>query len=179
MITIISDGKMNYIGEDLVKEMTGKGHQVEHISLEGVTIKPCTNCGGCTYKTYGKCVVRDDGDWIFPKVIQSDVILFVTPIVFGSYSFPIKRLFDKFALIMERFYYIENKELVKGGMQGRKFKFFVLGAIDTILAEEEQAFQKLHHENLRITRGVGKAFLMNSILTTDMKKQITEEVLKA
>lgn len=179
MITIITDGKMNYIGEGLVKEMIGKGHQVEHISLEGVTIKPCTNCGGCTYKTYGKCVVRDDGDWIFPKVIQSDVILFVTPIVFGSYSFPIKRLFDKFALIMERFYYIENKELVKGGMQGRKFKFFVLGSTDSLLTEEEQAFQKLHHENLRITRGVGKAFLMNSILTTDMKKQITEEVLKA
>lgn len=179
MITIISDGKMNYIGEELVKELTGKGLQTEYISLEGVTIKPCTNCGGCTYKTYGKCVVRDDGDWIFPKVIQSDVILFVTPIVFGSYSFPIKRLFDKFALIMDRYYYIENKELVKGGMQGKRFKFFVLGATDIILAEEEQAFLKLHHENLRITRGVGRVFFMDSILTTDMKKQITEEVSKA
>jgi multimeric flavodoxin WrbA len=144
-----------------------------------VQVKPCVSCGGCTYKTYGRCVVRDDGDWIYPKVIGAEILIFVTPITFGSYSFKMKRVLDKFGLIMDRRYYLENKELVKGGMQGRQFKFFVLGIKKNCIDEEIEAFKKLHYENLIITRGKGKAYIVDTVLTSEMKNQIIGEVLMA
>jgi multimeric flavodoxin WrbA len=177
MVTIIADEGKSQIGSELFQELLLKGAQADYISLDGVQVKPCVNCDGCTYKTYGKCVIRDDGDWIYPKVIGADVLIFVTPITFGSYSFKIKRVFDKFGLIMDRHYFIENGELVKGGMQGRQFKFFVLGIKENYIDEEIEAFKKLYHENLVITRGVGKAYIVDTVLTPEMKNNITKEVL--
>lgn len=179
MITIIADEGNNHIGKELFQELTLKGTESDYVSLEGVQVKPCVSCGGCTYKTYGKCVIRDDGDWIYPKVLRSEVLIFVTPITFGSYSFKTKRVFDKFALVMDRHYFIENKELVKGGMLGRQFKFFTVGINENCIPEEIDAFKKVFRENLIITRGVGKAFIVENLLTPEMKDQITREVLRA
>lgn len=177
MITIIADERNNQIGRGLFQEFLSKGVDSEYISLEGVQVTPCLNCGGCIYKTYGKCVSRDDGDWICLKAACSDVILFVTPIIFGSYSFKIKRVFDKFGLIMDRHYFMKNGELVKGGMIGKQFKFFVVAHGENCMDEEIQAFKSLFHENLIITRGVGKAYIVDTMLTSEMKDQIVKEIL--
>lgn len=177
MITIIADEGNNQIGAELFQELSLKGAKAEYISLEGVQVKPCVSCGGCTYQTYGKCVVRDDGDWIYPKVISAEVLIFVTPITFGSYSFKTKRVLDKFGLIMDWHYFMENRELVKGGMQGRQFQFYVIGTGEGCIDEEIEAFKKLHHENLVITRGAGKTYIVDSALTSEMKASITKEVL--
>lgn len=179
MITIIADEGKGQIGSELYQELSLNGTGAEYISLDGVQVKPCVSCGGCTYKTYGRCVTRDDGDWIFPKVIGADVLIFVTPITFGSYSFKIKRVMDKLVLIMDRHYFMENGELVKGGMQGRQFKFYVLGIKENCIDDEIEAFKKLHYENLVITRGAGKAFIVDTVFTPEMKNNIMKEVLSA
>ncbi|ABX42209.1 flavodoxin family protein [Lachnoclostridium phytofermentans] len=179
MVTIIADEGKNQIGADLYQGFISKGVQAEYISLEHVEVKPCVSCGGCTYKTYGKCTVRDDGDFIYPKVIRSDVIIFVSPITFGSYSFKLKRVFDKFALIMDRHYFVEKKELVKGGKLGSKFKFFAIGDKENCIEEEITAFQNLFHENLVITKGIGNSYITEKSLSEGMRNQIIEEVRSA
>ncbi len=178
MIVIIADEGKQQIGLELQQTLITHEIQVEYISLDRVNVKPCVSCGGCTYKTYGKCVVRDDGDWIYPKVIGAEAVIFVTPITFGSYSFKIKRVFDKFALIMDRHYMVEQNELVKAGMKGKQFKFFVLGKNENCLEEEIKVFKRLHQENIIITRGTGKVFIIDSVLTSEMKENIAKEVLR-
>jgi Multimeric flavodoxin WrbA len=86
MITIVADEGNGQIGAELFRELSRRDVEGEYISLEGVQVKPCISCGGCTYKTYGRCVTRDDGDWIYPQIIKADVLIFVTPITYGSYS---------------------------------------------------------------------------------------------
>ncbi len=179
MITILADEGKGKIGAELFQELSLKTVKSEYISLEGIQVKPCINCGGCTYKTFGKCISRDDGDWIFPKVIGADILIFVTPITFGCYSSKIKRVMDKFGLIMDRHYFMENGELVKGGMQGKQFKFYVLGIRENCIDDEVEVFKKLHYENLIITRGLGKTFIVDMTLTTEMKYNIMKEVFNA
>ncbi len=178
MIVIIADEGKHQIGLELQQTLLTHGVQVEYISLENVNVKPCVSCGGCTYKTYGKCIVRDDGDWIYPKVIGAEAVFFVSPITFGSYSFKIKRVFDKFALIMDRHYMIEQNELVKAGMKGKQFKFFVLGMNENCLEEEIKVFKRLHQENIVITRGTGKVFIIDPMFTSELKENIAKEVLR-
>jgi multimeric flavodoxin WrbA len=180
MVTIIADEGKNQIGAELYQGFITKGVQAEYISLEHVEVKPCVNCGGCTYKTYGKCTVRDDGDFIYPKVLRSDVLIFVSPISFGGYSFKLKRVLDKFVLVMDRHYFVENKEIVKGGKLGnKKFKFFAIGDKENCIEDEIIAFQNLVHENLVITRGIGKAYIAEKSLSEEMRNQIIEEVRSA
>ena len=177
MVTIIADEGENKIGVKLYRDFLDKGIEADYVSLDGVEIKPCVSCGGCTYKTYRKCVVRDDGDWIYPKCIKADVLIFVTPITFGSYSFKIKRVFDKFGLIMDEHYYVKNGEMVKGGKKGGKFKFFAIGINENCIEEEIKAFNNLVKENLIITRGVGSSYIVDSKLTSEMSRKIIEEAL--
>ena len=113
MITIISDDEKQNIGHELLEELCEKGIAAEYVSLTGAEVEPCLNCAGCTYITHGKCVTRDDADWILPKLINSEVMLFVTPITGGSYSFRMKRVFDRCALRGHRYYNVKDKELEK------------------------------------------------------------------
>lgn len=176
MITVIADEGIDRAGYELYKELTVNGITTEYISLEGVKVKPCINCGGCTYKTYGRCVVRDDADWILSKIIEAEILIIVSPITFGSYSYKIKQVLDKISLIMDRHYYIRDKEMVKGGMNGRQFKLFALGINNGCIDGEIEAFNKLHYENVVITRGTGSAYVVDPVLTKERKAQIIREV---
>lgn len=177
MVIIIADEGKNNIGMELHREFLSKGIEADYIPLDNVQVKPCVNCGSCNYQTYGRCAIRDDGDWIYPRVIQADALIFVTPITFGSYSFRIKRVFDKFGLIMDRHYFIENKEVVKGGMQGRQFRLFSVGVREGCIDQEIEVFKNLFHENLVITRGTGNTYIVDSILDPKTKNKIIEEVM--
>lgn len=178
MITIIADEGKNKIGLELRQAFLAKGAEAEYISLENVRVEACLNCGGCNLKSYGKCVIRDDGDWIYAKVIRSDTIILVTPLRFGCYSFNTKRVLDKFGLIMDRHYYVENKELVKGGRLGKRFEYFAVGVKADCSDEEAETFKKLVQETLVISRGLGKAYVVGPMLSSEAERLIVGEVLR-
>jgi multimeric flavodoxin WrbA len=176
MVTIIADEENTRIGSELYQALVSQGTQADYVSLENANVKPCVNCGGCTYKTYGRCVTRDDGDWIYPKILRADMLLLVTPVVFGSYSFKLKRVIDKFGLFMDRHYYMSNGEIAKGGLPDRTFKCFAVGVSDD--AAQAEVFKKLFRELLVITRGAGKAFVTGASLPSDIKSEILMEVAR-
>lgn len=177
MITVIADEGQNKIGYDIYQALAAQGAQADYVALEDVLVKPCVNCGGCTNKTYGRCVVRDDGDWIYPKIVKSEVLVLVTPIVFGSYSFKLKRVLDKFGLFMDRHYFLVSGELTKGGMPDRTFKCFAVGITED--AAEADAFKRLFQELLTITRGAGKTFITGAALSDERKNDIVREAVRA
>ena len=176
MVTIIADEGKFAIGMELYQEFLSKNVEAEYITLENVQIKPCVNCGGCSYKTYGKCVIRDDGDWIYPKIIRTDVLIFVTPITFGSYSLKVKRTFDKFGVFMDRHYYLVNGELAKGGSVGKQFRYFAVGVQEQSDLAGVAAFKTLFRENLIITRGAGDVYITGTSLSDDSKSEIVRGV---
>ena len=179
MITVIADDGKNKIGYELYQALVSQGTEADYVSLEDVEVKPCVNCGGCKYKSFGRCVVRDDGDWIYPKIVRSDVLVMVTPIVFGSWSLKVKCVLDKFGLFMDCHYHVADGELVKGGMAGRTFKCFAVGVSAQGDAREAEAFVKLLRETLIITQGAGKAFITGASLTDEVKADIIREVARA
>ncbi len=62
-----------------------EGAQVELFSVAEKTIKPCQGCGVC--RSTGKCMLQDDMEELYEKMIASDGIIFGTPIyVYGMTS---------------------------------------------------------------------------------------------
>jgi multimeric flavodoxin WrbA len=177
MITIIADEGQYKNGYEIYQALNAQGAQADYVPLDNVVVKPCVNCGGCTNKTYGSCVVRDDGDWIYPKIAKSEVLVLVTPVVFGSYSFKLKRVLDKLGLFMDRHYFLVNGELTKGGMPDRTFKCFAVGVTQN--AAESDVFKKLFQELLTITRGEGKAFVTGTALSGETISDIVKEAARA
>lgn len=176
MITIIADDDKSKFGAALSEGFLARGVAAEYIPLQNVTVKPCLSCDGCTKKTFGKCVIRDDADWILPKLIRSDAMVIVSPITFGSYSFKVKRVMDKLALIMDRHYYVKKGEMVKNNLTG-KFRLYAVGMAES--NDEAVAFKKLVHENLLITQCKGNVFIVNPACAAGMQEDIIREVISA
>ncbi len=179
MITILADEGNNTAGLKLYQAFASKGVEADYVPLKDVAVKPCVGCNGCTYKTYGKCVVRDDGDWIYGKILRSDAVLVVSPILFGGYTVKTKRVLDKFGLIMDRHYFVVKGEMTKGGFKDRQFKLFALGVQEENDPQEAEAFCSLVHETNVIVRGGGKAYTTGPSLSDELALQIVREVALA
>ncbi len=67
----------------------------ENVTLREKTISHCRGCFGCWIKTPGECVIDDDARDITRKMIQSDLVVFFTPIHFGGYSHLLKAQLDR------------------------------------------------------------------------------------
>ena len=65
---------------------------VETVDCYGVDIVPCTGCGSCGLKTPGECVVKDDMQGVFRKIVASDVLVLATPVRFGTYCAELKKV---------------------------------------------------------------------------------------
>lgn len=159
MITILSDDKKQNIGNKLYGMFQSRGVAAEYISISGLNIKPCYSCGGCSTKTYGKCVIQDDMDVILRKMIRTDKLIWVTPVTFGSYSSDTKKVFDRSAVLGDTHYYVKKGELIKG-MRNNVKEVFAVGVKDHCSKEEKDAFEKLLQENINIMNVGGKAFVV-------------------
>ena len=54
--------------------------ETEKYYVVDLDIKGCVGCFTCWTKTPGKCIHRDDMDWIIPKYGEADIVYFGTPI---------------------------------------------------------------------------------------------------
>lgn len=79
------------------------GNEVEKISLVGKDIQFCKGCLAC--QKLGKCVIKDDVNDIMAKVLEADVVTWVTPIYYYEMSGQMKTLIDR----MNAMYPLEYK----------------------------------------------------------------------
>ena len=71
------------------------GHQVKTIDLFGLSIDPCTGCGGC--RTSGRlCVVDDDFAALAQEVLDAQVVVFAAPVYWYTFPAKAKLAIDKF-----------------------------------------------------------------------------------
>ncbi|MBN2181817.1 MAG: flavodoxin family protein [Sedimentisphaerales bacterium] len=69
------------------------GAQTEYIRLTDYNIGPCIECNAC-YST-GKCIIEDDYQQILEKIINTDRLIFATPIFFMTVCAQAKMLIDR------------------------------------------------------------------------------------
>ena len=175
MITILADEKVCNLGQAISAELAQANHDIKYFSLQNMNIKLCYACRGCEEKTYRRCIVRDDADLILPYLVRSNTIIAVMPITYGSYSFQMKRIIDKFALLIDIYYRYKNGELIKGiSLPG--VQFYAVGVHNQAEQAEIQAFEFLVKETLKITDWNGKPIIVSSY-SPDLSSIIKEVML--
>ena len=174
MILIIADSNEENFGSRLYSYYKDKNEDVEFIAASDLDIKPCYACGGCTKKTFGKCLVRDDMDTIIPLLMKCETIIYTSPLVWGGFSYIIKKIVDKMALTGSVFYKEKNKELVKGTISNMK-KLIGIGIGDNIPDKERLSFESLIKEIAIIIdiKYLGKVFT-KAFTESDMENLVLE-----
>jgi len=94
------DLTINSIETALTDQLVEHGWEVEPIELRNMQIAACLGCFGCWVKTPGTCVINDDGRETTRKAIQSDLMVWLTPVTFGGYSSDLKKALDRIIPIL-------------------------------------------------------------------------------
>lgn len=92
-----------------------RGHDVVTLLLRDMDIRYCIGCFGCWVKTPGKCSNSDDDmHTVCSHYINSDLVIFASPVIMGFTSALLKRVHDRIIpLVMPyvRFYDGESHHL--------------------------------------------------------------------
>jgi len=81
--------------EEFLKGAQEAGADVENIFLAKKKIKPCRGCFTCWIKTPGQCVAKDDMEEMIPKFVNSDVVVFATPVYVDNVTGTMKNFMDR------------------------------------------------------------------------------------
>jgi multimeric flavodoxin WrbA len=109
------------LGEAL-KGAQSQGAEIEKIIVDKLKIAPCKEYYGCLRD--GNCVIRDDMDNIYPKLLEADRIIIASPMFFYGVTGQLKALIDRCQAIWARKYVLKQKLSDKE----RKGAFIAVGA---------------------------------------------------
>ncbi len=118
-------GNTDLLLDEALKGSQEGGAKVERLYLSDYTITPCKECHGCDHT--GNCVVLDDMQKIYPKLLEADVIIFASPIFFYGVTAWAKALIDRSQSLWSKKYLVKDPSMGAEGKR-RKGLFISVGA---------------------------------------------------
>ncbi|MGV8075662.1 MAG: flavodoxin family protein [Syntrophobacteraceae bacterium] len=95
--------------------MKGQGHKVSRVDIAELDVKACLGCHACEKVISSPgCVLKDDAVSIFDKMIDSDTIVYASPLVFWGLSSQMKTLIDRHISLVKGYLSSEHTSLLAG-----------------------------------------------------------------
>jgi multimeric flavodoxin WrbA len=88
------------IVDALLKGMSAAGAETQHVILAEKTIKPCTGCMSCWFKTLGTCVHQDDMPELTPLIDNADLVIYATPLYVDNVTALMKTFLDRHFILV-------------------------------------------------------------------------------
>ncbi len=118
-------GNSSCLLEQAVKGARDAGAQVEEIALRDFNMSPCLEIYGCIES--GRCVIEDDFQHIYDRLLWCEGLMLASPIFFYSVSAHTKMLMDRCQSLWVKKYWIDKVAFGKGEIK-RKGLFISVGA---------------------------------------------------
>ena len=115
-ITVITgsprkNGTSNYLADEFIRGAKENGHEIYRFDSAHADIKNCIGCNACGMGTK-PCIHKDDFVELREHLLNSDVIVFVTPMYYFGMSSTLKKVIDRFYSIDPQLKSIQNKAIL-------------------------------------------------------------------
>ena len=142
-----NDSESAKIHDIILEELKNLNWDATSIVLEDKNIAYCLGCFGCWVQTPGECVIKDYEETIVRKMVHSDLIIYITPIVFGGYSSILKKALDRqISRVLPYFTKIDGEVHHKKRYE-KEQSLLSIGILNTPDAEKEEVFKTLVARN--------------------------------
>ncbi len=156
---IISDGEYETPGFKLLSASvydyyTRKGFATEALTVGKGDLAFCMGCYGCWIKTPGECVISDKISEINKSAMSCDLLIYLTPIIFGQFSANIKTVIDRWLPNLLPFF--ETKPDGKSTHPGRYDSYpvhLLIGYGEHLTPADEALFReinRLRNEDIKV-----------------------------
>ena len=130
----------------LVSALIARNWHINPFVLKDKEIRSCLGCFGCWTQTPGRCVLPDADD-ITASVVQSDLVIYLTPVTFGGYSSELKKVVDHLIPNILPFFANVDGETHHKPRYRRYAKLLVIGVTPERDATSEAIFKELAERN--------------------------------
>ena len=99
-------GNTELLLDQVLAGAASKGALIEKVVLSTLTMGPCDECEAC-YET-GRCIVQDDYQLLYPKLIKAERVVLAAPIFFMGLPAQAKAFIDRCQCFWARKYVLED-----------------------------------------------------------------------
>ena len=88
-------GNSSVLSKKVMEGVESAGGTHESFFLHGMNIKPCTACDECLKSMDRFCVIKDDMDPLYPKILEAGALVFASPVYWFTLSAQTKLFMDR------------------------------------------------------------------------------------
>ncbi len=100
----------NYI-DTLTDLLKSDRHTVTVFKLRDMDIKQCIGCWSCWVETPGDCIIPDNSGDICREYVNSDFVIFASPIIMGFISALLKKAMERLLPLVHPYFEVVNGEI--------------------------------------------------------------------
>ena len=101
------NGNTEILAAAVAGQLQDKNVSVQLQRLADLDIHPCLGCGGCEKE--GNCVIDDDMQSLYPRIVHADKIIIASPIYFYGLTAQTKAFVDRCQALWSRKYILEQQ----------------------------------------------------------------------
>lgn len=119
-------GNTDLLTDEFLRGACDHGCQVDKIHTARLSIAPCTQCDAC-YQ-HNQCTLQDDMTRLYQKILETDCLLFASPIYFMAHAAQAKLIIDRCQFFWAR-RQIAKIKLIPKNRPKRRGIFIAVGAV--------------------------------------------------
>jgi multimeric flavodoxin WrbA len=106
------NGNSAALAEQVEAGARAAGAEVESFNLHEMDINPCDACDACRAGSYTGCIVEDDMQQLYPRLLDCDALVIASPVYWFTVSAQTKLFMDRcYALIDEGGWSLRDKKI--------------------------------------------------------------------
>lgn len=116
-------------------------YEISHAVITRGMLRPCAGCFGCWVQTPGECIITDGIGEINRTAINSDLVVYLSPVVFGQFSANIKNVVDRWLPNMLPFFMTRSDGSTMHPPRYRDYpRQLIVGYADDLSEEDARLF---------------------------------------
>jgi multimeric flavodoxin WrbA len=112
-------GNTEMLLDEFLRGATSEGASVDRLYIHDAAIAPCRGCQACFQS--GRCIIDDDMEQIYPRLLAADIVVLASPIFFYGVTGGTKVLIDRAQALWGRRYVLKDPALGKAGKKRAGF----------------------------------------------------------
>ncbi len=145
------------------------------ILLREKEIADCKGCFHCWVKTPGTCIIDDFSRVVTNLFANSDLVTFITPLVYGGYSSELKKALDRIIPFISPYFTTFNGETHHKKRYKKSPALIGIGVTDQDNKEQENTFRKLV---LRNSINMHSPFQGSLVFKADQEMQLVSKQIE-
>ena len=138
---------LEQFSKTISKELQANDFEVEEVLLKEKEIADCLGCFDCWVKTPGICIIDDYGREVASQLINSELVVFLTPVVFGSYSYQLKKALDRMIPLISPYFKKVKGEIHHKKRYSKYPSILAVGLLEKVNETQTEIFRELVERN--------------------------------